>query len=93
MIIQWGQQSLTTDNGWLQDSNDYYKNVNLYQSIFGGECFANFSYANGINHAGATLLKSSGSTNFNIVRLRTKVNPADIKGECNITWFVIGVLS
>lgn len=93
MIIQWGQQKLSTTNSWLQDGNDYYKNVNLYQSIFGGECFANFSYANGINHAGATLLKSSGSTNFNIVRLRTKVNPADIKGECNINWFVIGVLS
>lgn len=92
MIIQWGQQSLTTDNGWLQDSNDYYKDVNLYKEILGGQSFFNFTYANGVDVCGASLLQKPNSSNFYKIRLRVKVNPST-NSSIRISWFVIGVLS
>lgn len=91
MIIQWGQQSLTTDNSWIQEGNDYYKDVNLYKEILGGQPFANFNYRAGVDFAGAALLQKPNSSNFYKIRLRTKVNPST-SSSIIISWFVIGVL-
>lgn len=92
MIIQWGQQRLTTDNSWIQEGNDYYKDVNLYKEILGGQPFANFYYAAGVDFAGASLLQNPTTKKFYRIRLRTKVNPS-VSSSIVISWFVIGVLS
>lgn len=92
MIIQWGQQSLTPDNNWIQEGNDYYKDVSLYKEILGGQPFANFYYVAGVDFAGASLLQKPNSSNFYKIRLRTKVNPST-NLSIRISWFVIGVLS
>ena len=92
MIIQWGQQSLTPDSNWIQEGNDYYKDVPLYKEILGGQPFANFFYVAGVDHAGASLTQNPSTQKFNSIRLRVKVNPST-NSSIRISWFVIGVLS
>ena len=92
LIIQWGQQSLTPDNNWIQEGNDYYKDVPLYKEILGGQPFANFFYVAGVDHVGASLTQNPSTQKFNSIRLRTKVNPST-NSLIKINWFVIGVLS
>ena len=92
LIIQWGQQSLTPDNNWIHEGNDYYKDVRLYKEIVGGQPFANFFYVAGVDFAGASLIQKPSTQKFNSIRLRTKVNPST-NSSIRINWFVIGVLS
>lgn len=92
LIIQWGQQNLTPDNNWIQEGNDYYKDVPLYKEILGGQPFANFFYVAGVDVCGASLLQKPNSSNFYKIRLRVKVNPST-NSSIRISWFVIGVLS
>lgn len=96
MIIQWGTVRLhSTVSGWVQEgTSDWYYDQILYKPVFGGQAYGNFSYYAGVDIAGAVLCKKD-SSNFNCVRLRTHVAPSSITGnsQCNINWFVIGVLS
>ena len=72
--------------------NDYYKDVNLYKEIVGGQPFANFYYVAGVDFAGASLTQNPSTQKFNSIRLRTKVSPF-VNSLIKINWFVIGVLS